>query len=891
MSRLVPLAAVLFALVPPAGAAEVAPPGTGDAPPNIVLILADDLGWSELGCYGNGFHETPHLDRLAADGVRFTQAYAAAPVCSPDRAALLTGLAPARLGILDYLRPNSANALPTDVRTLPETLQERGYRTGMIGKWHLTGYEHHGAEREIRPRDHGFDWDVAREVKGVGNGANFWPYVFRDQPIRWVDLPENRLGEEEYLVDRMNLEAVDFIERNRDRPFFLYLSHYAPHTILNGKPELVQKYRDKHPPGESTRNACYLCKDRGLEGDPLDHWAGDHNPHLAAMLESVDDGVGMIQAKLKELGLAENTIVIFTSDNGGETNVTSNAPLRGGKSELYEGGIRVPLIVSGPDRLPAGAICERPMIHTDLSPTLLDAIDPAPVADVTDGASMWEAWIDPASESADRSLHWHYPLDGPHFLGGRSAGAIRRGNWKLIEFYDAGTVELYDLAADPGERRDLAASRPEKTAELRSELADWRASVGARTPSAPLLVEPKSQTFADHFSTGQVSARWHFNGDWEATDGVLKRVRTGTENTRIFAKDLEYGDSLVRFAFRLGESKDLRFLTGSDGPYNAVVHIRPDHFRIQTAKDARGPYSSYWHGDCAHEFDPDRWYVMTVEFLGDRLVAHIDRDHVASAEHPILDQTRDYFAFQVDDGAAEIDDVQLSTVGKHPRVAENWREIQSAADRHPVPRSLEERLEIAVTNARDRLYRTDDRYRALVDRVEELDREREAAFPIVYRSQKAIRHDLSDLRRRLHEEDPRYKELLFATFKAKRAIEDYLLERNPEVGTLPDSRRKRALDRLHKEFQNDPGYTSLVEAERRSQALLESAYPQLFVTDEQINADRARRREEVKADPAFQAANAQRAAAYQAQEEYLISHDERVIDLRAELDAGADGKE
>jgi len=281
------------------------------SPPNVVFVLADDLGWSELGCYSNEFNETPHLDALAAQGMRFTQAYAAAPVCSAYRAALLTGQHPARVGILDYLRPNSANALSTEHVTLAEMFQQNGYATGMVGKWHLTGYEYHDAEHEVRPADHGFGWDFAREVKGVGNGANFWPYVFRDQPIRWLDIPQQRLGDDEFLVDRMNIEAVDFIERNKERPFFLYLSHYAPHTILNGKPSLVEKYRQKHPPGQSTRDRCYLCQDHGHPGDSLNHWAQDHNPHLAAMLESIDAGIGLIARKLDDLGLADNTIFIF----------------------------------------------------------------------------------------------------------------------------------------------------------------------------------------------------------------------------------------------------------------------------------------------------------------------------------------------------------------------------------------------------------------------------------------------------------------------------------------------------------------------------------------------------------------------------------------------------
>ena len=360
-----------------------------DRKPNIIFVLADDLGWAELGCYGNSFNETPHLDKLAKQGIRFTHAYAAAPVCSPYRAALLTGQHPARVGILDYLRANSSNALPVSHVTLPKILRRNGYATGMVGKWHLTGYKYQDAQFEVRPTDHGFDWNTGSEIKGVGNGANFWPYAFRTQPIRWLDLPENRMGKDEYLTDRLNLEAVEFVERNQDKPFFLYLSHYAPHTILNGRPDLVTKYLKKHPPGVSERKNCYLCQDAGLDPTACTHWSPSHNPHLAAMLESIDDGIGLLAGKLAELGLAENTIFLFSSDNGGETNVTSNAPLRGGKSQLYEGGIRVPLIVRWPNgKVPAGQVCSIPVVNHDFYPTLLEAtgIKPDPLQTL-DGVS------------------------------------------------------------------------------------------------------------------------------------------------------------------------------------------------------------------------------------------------------------------------------------------------------------------------------------------------------------------------------------------------------------------------------------------------------------------------------------------------------------------------
>lgn len=454
--------------------------------PNIVFVLADDLGWAELGCYGNDFNETPHLDRLARQGVRFTHAYAAAPVCSPYRAALLTGQYPARVGILDYLRTKDPG-LSTDHVTLAEMLKRNGYATGMIGKWHLTGYRYHGAEVEVRATDHGFDEERVTEIKGVGNGANFYPYRYRTQPISWLNVEKKRLPGDEYLVDRMNLEAVEFIERHRDEPFFLYLSHFATHTILGGKEELVEKYRKKHPPGKSTRSKCYLCEDAGMEGDSGNHWAGHHNPHLAAMLESIDDGIGMIAEKLDQLGLTENTIVVFTSDNGGESpNVTSNAPLRGGKSQLYEGGIREPLIVRWPKQIPPGRVCAQPTANIDFYPTFLDAAGIEPDAKQhLDGVSILPLLTTPGTTLARRAFYWHYPLDRPHFLGGRSAGAIREGQWKLIEFFDTGEVELYNLARDVGEQNNVAEKYPDLAAGLRKELARWRRNVGVEVPFQP----------------------------------------------------------------------------------------------------------------------------------------------------------------------------------------------------------------------------------------------------------------------------------------------------------------------------------------------------------------------------------------------------------------------
>ena len=655
--------------------------------PNIVFVLADDLGWAELGCYGNTFNETPNLDKLAKQGIRFTHAYAAAPVCSPYRAALLTGQHPARVGILDYLRPNSSNALPVSQITLPKILKRNGYTTGMVGKWHLTGYKYQDAQFEVRPKDHGFDWNIGSEIKGVGNGANFWPYVFRTQPIRWLDIPDNRMGKKEYLTDRLNLEALDFVERNNERPFFLYLSHYAPHTILNGRPDLVKKYREKHTPGKTDRTNCYLCKDAVLSGEDCDHWAQDHNPHLAAMLESIDDGIGQLSNKLNELGLSKNTIFIFSSDNGGETNVTSNAPLRGGKSQLYEGGIRVPLIVRWPEgKVPSGEICSHPVINHDFYPTLLEAADIKPdPKQKLDGVSTLATWKDPSSGVSLKSLHWHYPLDRPHFLGGVSSGAIRNGDWKLIEYFDPAKpekFELFNLKSDPSEKKNLTESKPKVVRQLHHELQVWREKIGAQIQSRPLLTQTRNLLFGEHFSEGQVSKNWVFQKEWQVEDGILLRNQVGGTNKRIFYKEPNFQDALIRFDFQFNGATDIRLVTGSNGSYITVLHIQKDHFFIQTAQDKKGTWFSTRHGECAFDFKEDKWYTMTIEFIGDQVIAHLDHKHMAYAKHPMIKKQRTYFAFQVDKAGASFDDLQVFQVGQHPEQINNLYLIKESEARN-----------------------------------------------------------------------------------------------------------------------------------------------------------------------------------------------------------------
>lgn len=440
--------------------------------PNIIYILGDDLGYSELGCYGNKFNETPNLDKLAKLGVRFTNAYAAAPVSSPSRAALMTGQYPARIGITDYLRPDAGQFLDTTYVTLPEALRSNGYHTGIIGKWHLSGYKSHNAPIEVLPDRQGFDEVISSEIAGIANGSYFYPYHFNPAMKKKLDT------EKEFIADRMNQEAVEFIEKNHEKPFFLYLSHYVVHTMVHGKPDLVDHFRSKPNSGKS--NPSY----NNPENDPYKKWPADYmapknNPHLAAQLKVIDEGVGMILAKLKELGIEKNTIIVFTSDNGGETRVTDNSPLRGGKSMLYEGGIREPLIIYKPGTISGGRVIDVPTANYDFYPTLCELTGTRlPENQKIDGHSIAQILLGNDKEEQDtRTFYWHYPLEEPHFLGGRSAGAIREGDWKLIEFFDTGEKELYNLKNDLGESKNLLTEYPEKTKELQDKLTEWRKDV------------------------------------------------------------------------------------------------------------------------------------------------------------------------------------------------------------------------------------------------------------------------------------------------------------------------------------------------------------------------------------------------------------------------------
>ncbi|MBN2063622.1 MAG: sulfatase [Sedimentisphaerales bacterium] len=420
--------------------------------PNVIFILADDLGWSELGCYGNTYNETPCLDRLAERGMRFTNAYAAAPVCSPFRASLMTGQYPARVGIYKWLDVRDFDKnMPRQYTTLPEKLKQGGYSTGIIGKWHLSCYAANGDPDPITAQEQGFEEVIAGATTYIGNGDYWHPYwIMPALPKAGVVLDEN-YPQDEYLVDRMNYEAVNFIERNKEKPFFLYLSHYAVHTTLDGKPDVVSHFEAKPGSGKGAQ-------------------APVNNPHLAAQLFSIDQGIGMIVDKLTELDLLDNTIIVFTGDNGGAGNVTDNGVLRGAKGSLYEGGVRIPMIVSWPERVQSGVQCDEPVISCDYYPTFAEIANVAlPAGQRIDGVSIMPLLTGNASAFNRDALYWYYPYN--------SQSSIRSGNWKLIENLSTGAIDLFELGSDISETTPRQYDNPEKAMELLTKLRNWRADI------------------------------------------------------------------------------------------------------------------------------------------------------------------------------------------------------------------------------------------------------------------------------------------------------------------------------------------------------------------------------------------------------------------------------
>ena len=430
--------------------------------PNFVLIFIDDMGWKDVGCYGNNFVETPRIDRLAAEGVRFTDFYAAGAVCSPTRCALQSGQNQARIGITDFISghwrpfervitPRPAMALPLDTVTIAEALKSAGYKTGYVGKWHL------GTGPQYQPDRQGYDFSA------VINGPHL-PGRYRVQ-----GRPDLKPRPDQYRTDFEADLCIDFIKEHREQPFFLMLSPYAVHIPLAAMSDKAEKYR---------RKAAEMKRE-------LPH------PVYAAMIEHCDEMVGRIVDAIDDAGLGDNTMVIFTSDNGGlyrrydyrehaDDTVADLAPLMGEKGSLHEGGVRVPLIVKYPPLNKAGAVCSEPAITYDFYPTFVDLSGGKPPLNQTiDGLSLRPLLSDPHARLDRDALHWHYP----HYHHDRPASSIRERDWKLIEYLDGtGDVELYQISKDIGETKNLATEKRGRVGDLKQKLQAWRKSVLARMP-------------------------------------------------------------------------------------------------------------------------------------------------------------------------------------------------------------------------------------------------------------------------------------------------------------------------------------------------------------------------------------------------------------------------
>ncbi len=471
MRRILPLLLLALLIAVPLAAADR---------PNVVFFLVDDLGYMDVGANNpDTFYDTPNIDRLAASGMRFTDGYAANPVCSPTRYSIMTGRYPTRVGATDWFTGKREgrfkpaplhDRMPLEEITLAEALRDAGYRTFFAGKWHL------GPTEEFWPEHQGFEVNRGGWSRGgpYGPGKYFTPY---GNP-RLEDGPEG-----EHLPDRLATEALKFIEAHRAEPFLAYVAFYSVHTPLVGRPDLIEKYEKK-------------IEALGLEGreeftDEEQIWPVDEPRRVrtlqkhavyAAMVEAMDQAVGKVLDGLEALGLAENTVVFFMSDNGGlstsEGSPTSNLPLRGGKGWLYEGGIREPFLVRAPGVTAPGSVCREPVISTDFYPTILDLVGlPARPEQHQDGVSL-RPLLEGQASLPREALFWHYP----HYAnqGGFPGGAVRMGPWKLVERFEDGQVHLYHLDEDLGERRDLAADHADRVKDMRARLHAWYRDVDAR---------------------------------------------------------------------------------------------------------------------------------------------------------------------------------------------------------------------------------------------------------------------------------------------------------------------------------------------------------------------------------------------------------------------------
>jgi arylsulfatase A-like enzyme len=543
--------------------------------PNVVFILADDLGWTDLAVQGSKYYQTPNIDKLAAAGMRFTSGYTCGPNCQPTRAALMSGQYGPRTGVytvgdigrFDWqsrpLKPvDNVQDLPLDRVTVAAALKKGGYATGMFGKWHL------GSSDRYHPQNRGFDEAI------VSAGAHF----------NFKTKPETQHDPDAYLADFLTDKATDFIRRHKSEPFFLYLPHFGVHSPHEAKQELIARF------------------------SPRDKSAGHFDPTYAAMIASVDESVGRVVATLDELGLSKNTLVIFASDNGGVggyerygiqgKSITDNAPLHGGKGMLYEGGIRVPYIFRWPGVIPAGVVCDEPINSVDLYPTLLELTGAEEPRQPLDGLSYLTLLKSGGQKKLNReALYWHFP----GYLGSGAgtwrtfpAGAIRSGDWKLIEFFEDGHLELYNLRDDIGETKNLADSQPEKAKELHAKLVKWRQEI-----HAPMPTRNEATTPAAEESTKPKAGKGKGKGK-KARKG--KKAQAEQQETDDESEQLETKTSAIE----------------SDSPFHAVR--------------CEGTYSGHLQGVCTNDCDAIYW-SFTTELVKTDPDGHIQKKIDVATHH------------------------------------------------------------------------------------------------------------------------------------------------------------------------------------------------------------------------------------------------------------------
>jgi len=442
--------------------------------PNIVFFLVDDLGWMDIGAYGSSFYETPHVDALVNSGMKFTDGYAACPVCSPSRVAVLSGKYPARLDTTNYfggrrkgmlLPAPYQEQLPLEEVTMAEAMAEEGYKTFFAGKWHL-------GDEKFFPEEQGFDINKGGQRGGGPPGGYFSPY----RNSRLSNGPKG-----ECLPDRLGDESVKFIQENKDNPFLLYLSFYSVHTPLQTKEEFKKKYQTKAEGVVVEEEFKEVTSKRKNKARQV-----QKHPIYAGMMQSMDENVGKVLKELERQGLSDNTIVCFTSDNGGlstsEGRPTSNLPLRGGKGWLYEGGVRVPYVIRWPGVTKPGSTCSVPVTGSDFYPTLLQATNsPMKPKQHVDGKSLVPLLKNPSASLNREAIYWHYPHYGNQ--GGLPGSSLRAGDYKLLERFEDNSLELYNLKEDIGEIKDLSKEMPEKVAQLKKMLDRWRDEVNAKMMS------------------------------------------------------------------------------------------------------------------------------------------------------------------------------------------------------------------------------------------------------------------------------------------------------------------------------------------------------------------------------------------------------------------------